>query len=57
MYTQTADISHDFRILVMSRDFTCVGKKINNMKLAFTTYIVVNSYLHVTNKTFYSGQK
>ena len=27
MYTETADISHDFRILVMSRDFTCGEKK------------------------------
>jgi hypothetical protein len=39
----TADISHDFRILVMSRDFTCGEKKINNMKLVFIIYIVVNS--------------
>ena len=46
MYTKTADISHDFRILVMSRDFTCgEKKKINYMKLVFITYIVINSIL------------
>jgi hypothetical protein len=27
MYTYAADISDDFRILVMSRDFTCGEKK------------------------------
>ena len=41
----SSDISHDCKFFVMSRDFTCGEKKINNMKLVFITYIVVNSIL------------